>query len=679
MRAIGIDFETHLIDAENPVPKPVCLAVYQGGKQALFIGFNEMRAKLTELTSQLEPLVAHNMKFEALIITKYFPELKEKLQAKFRRKEMKCTFINEKLIDNTREKPLNRYGLDKLVNHYLDIDISAGKSGDDVWRLRYSELDGIPREEWPQEAINYALDDAKYAIDVYLHQFKLVKNPDLSVEAEYYLNLMGLEGIRISKERVIELENELKAKIAPFYTKLEEANLVEKTKAGKYKKNMNIFRDYISNLGVACEYTSKGGLKTGSESLHKYYKETQDEYLKAYLDLMEYEKVLTAFTSRLKQADPKIYTQYNAVVSSGRTSAYTSKEFPSLNIQQMPRSVQGVSWDVRNCFIPSPGYVLGSVDYAGLELASAANQLFELTGKHNMLDILNSGDKPVDMHSKFAVRLKNLKEKTQLTYEDFLVNKKQTGFKEYRQLAKPINLGFPGGIGYDTMRTLLFKEGITPKLEILQRAGWEGGLVWEMRKLRKAGEPARVRRVGKAEYQLVLDELVELKWALFDIYPDLGFFLKEGHKEFTTGEKKYVKNEFGEWEQDDMYAFSMYGFTRNYCTYTQFCNNILMQSPAAIGAKKASVKLIKKYQNHPHVRLLAFIHDEFLFEIKDDKSIIEAEIRDISEIMIDEMQSVLKHATITVEGGWDDCWKKAPNNESPIYFKRPTNKELVSV
>ncbi len=40
----------------------------------------------------------------------------------------------------------------------------------DAWRLRYAELDGTPMNEWPQEAIDYPVDDAKNTAEVCLAQ-----------------------------------------------------------------------------------------------------------------------------------------------------------------------------------------------------------------------------------------------------------------------------------------------------------------------------------------------------------------------------------------------------------------------------------------------------------------------------------------------------------------------------
>ena len=271
----------------------------------------------------------------------------------------------------------------------------------------------------------------------------------------------------------------------------------------------------------------------------------------------------------------------------------------------------------------------------------------------------------------------NIKERTNVTYEEFVSNKKKEPYKHYRQLAKPINLGFPGGIGYDTMRSILAKEGIFPKLIVLDKANHEESLTWKRDVTRKEGYPTRIRRTGFREFQLVYDELVLLKGELLNLYPDLGDFLSDYHNKFLTGETKMVKDEWGEWVQEPMYRFEVDGFRRDWCQYTQVCNGMLMQSPSAVGAKKAVVKIMKAYSNSNAVRPLAFIHDEILFEVLDSKNFY-AIIQDLSEIMIDEMQTVLDSVRVVVEAEASDYWMKAGGFDRKQFWKDPGNRDLRS-
>ena len=58
-----------------------------------------------------------------------------------------------KFDPQTRRKP--SFSLASLVEHYFREKM-AGKSGPDVWRLRYRELDGVPIHLYPEAAAEYA-------------------------------------------------------------------------------------------------------------------------------------------------------------------------------------------------------------------------------------------------------------------------------------------------------------------------------------------------------------------------------------------------------------------------------------------------------------------------------------------------------------------------------------------
>ena len=676
MHTVAIDFETYLIGEPDIIPKPVCLSWYDGENEGICVGMTEMHEFLQKiLTDSTYYIVAHNMKFEALVIYEHFPLLREQLLSKLRLNHLICTKICEKLINNIRKKQTFSQSLAALVQQYFETDISEDKKNPDAWRLRYSELDGKVLSKWPAEAVKYALDDSIWAYRIWGIQKQLSPDYGLSVRSEVMLGLMAHIGILIDQDRVNLLEKEVKAILEPRYAQLVEAGLCSPPLGKlKPKKNMNEFREYCRSQFKNLEYTAKGTISTSRESLTRYAAEKQDDNLEAFLEISNYEKVETAFINNLKEANPYMRTEYNAVVSTGRTSSYKSKLYPTVNIQQMPRQVKGVTYDVRNCFRARPGHKLVSIDYAGLELAATAQQLFNFYGCSKMLNTLNSGTEPTDMHSQFAARIMSLKTHTKVTYDTFIEHKKEKEYAKYRQLAKPINLGFPGGIGYDTMRTLLFQSGIVPQLEVIKEAKNKDELFGYWRILSKEYNNLRIRQIGPKKFQLVVDELVQLKKELFELYPELGKFLNEGHKAFLTGETRWVKDDFGTWEEEEMYAYEVSGFKRNWCTYTALCNGFLMQSPSAIGAKTMVCDVMERYLTHKSVNILAFIHDEILFEVLDNGQKY-GTIEDIAYQMIESMQSVLPDVRITVEASMMDYWSKSGGEYEKVFWQDPISEK----
>jgi DNA polymerase I-like protein with 3'-5' exonuclease and polymerase domains len=684
--ATAIDYETHLISAESIAPRPVCLSYKTDTDQGLLKGMHEMEAFLFALFESQELIVAHNAKFELMVTYNHFPNLRPLIWKHLDKGLFYCTQVAQKVLDNKklRRERLMRTSLADLVAFYLKEDISAEKKDPDAWRLRYAELESVPLEQWPEKAISYALDDSIYAYKI----FKLQggERCESQVRDGFALNLMAFTGISVDNNKVSVLKDEMNQHLMPLYKKLEAANLATKTKTG-YKKASKLFREHIESVIEAPIYSPKGTLKINSEALSSYYAKVQDPIIKTYMDIADYEKISTAYVPKLASTDV-IKCKYNEVLVTNRTSCSGDKFYPSMNLQQLPREVKNATYDVRNCLVPRPGYELCSIDYNGLEIASCSNQLFTVFGESKMRDLLNAGTKPFDMHN-FARELMFLKEGIRPEYEDFVSNKKKSPYKGYRQTAKPVNLSFPGGVGYETMRILMAQDGIIPHLREIERYKNENKVDRLVSALRKEGFSVRKRRIDKFTWALVEDELVEIKNALFRVYPELEEFLKEYHKNFimrdSLGEalKGRAKNEFGEWEDEDYYSYTVEAagfpaterFTQSYCTYTAACNGFLMQTPAAIGAKRFMYNVIKKYNDSPDLNPLIFIHDEIVFEFKKGRYDL---VQDVAEMMIDSMQEVLPHVRIAVEADCMDYWMKQGGQWSRTYWKNYGDKKLLT-
>ncbi len=690
---IAIDFETYLIDKDNPYPKPVCLSIHTERNEndskgldssnskrysEVLVGHEKMHQGLLWAFNSGKKIVAHNITFEAGVIWYHFSELRQNLRNALAKGNLACTMIQEQLMSCYIKENGLKSSLSALVDKYLEVDISHTK-GEDSWRTNYNQLDGIPIERWPQAAIDYSLGDSIYAHKIFqIQESRMQGEATEAIEASIWLNLMASLGITIDCSRVRELRMEIGAKLKPHYDLLIDMELCRYSK-GKIVKNMKVFRGHLrKTLGKNVRYTPKRNVSTSGEDLAYYQTISNDPVVNSFVTIATYEKVISAFTNRLEQADPVIRTNYSVAKSSGRTSSTSSKLYPSVNIQQMPRQVPDVNWDVRNCFVPREGFKICSIDYTGLEMASVAHQLYKLFGKSAMKDAMNEGEDYIDMHSKLACQImrNSLPNNSPIgqsidPYEHFIENKKKKQYKHYRQLSKPINLGFPGGLGYDTTKTLLFKEGIITKYEVLERFKYEQEARWAFRGVKDIPN-LRIERTEFKEWSIVYDELVGLKQELFRLYPELGFFLSDGHKQFMTGETSWRKNDYGEWEEEPMYSYDIYGHKRDWCTYTAFCNGYLMQTPAAIGAKRAMCDIISSYIEHPDVNPLAFIHDEILFEVRDNDE-KELHIENIAYKLVRNMKTVLDSVHISVEAELMSYWSKDKSYWSRVYGSKDKN------
>lgn len=714
---LSFDFETYLISEEMPIPKPVCMSVYDGDKEFLAVGRDEMLKALEVMFTSNKVLVAHNMQFEGLVIYKWFPTLRPQLMSHMNEGLLYCTKLYEKLLGNTRKNRPHQLNLAALVMSYFDKDISGTKKetkglkeklevkreelaeasaeelpilkeelkeledrySQEPWRLRYAELDGVPASQWPQAAIDYAIEDSVYAYDIAKIQSTVPLDYKLHVRTEILLNLMGQKGLRISMDRVKQTEQEIYDYILPRYNFLiEKGFMVYDEKKDKYRKKMKDLREHVVATFENVEYTTSKNVSTKTQHLEKYLLEKEDEVVNAFLEVAQFEKALTAFVNNLLGSkDGIIRTTYNGCVETGRTSSSKSFAYASVNIQQMPRELKGTTWDIRNCFVPREGFKIVSIDYTALEVSAVGNGLFEMFGYSKLQQFLNSGDEPQDSHSNFAARLMSMEKGRTVTYEEFVSRKKEPEFKAFRAKAKPPNLSFAGGIGIDAMEILCNQAGVKVNKSIIHKSKDERQIDKLLFNYRYKYPSLRKKRLDRETWALEVNELVLLKEEYLKLYPELAQFLQKTHLEYTMGEKMRVKNDFGEWEWEDAYAYEVGGFKRRYCNYTAFCNGTLMQSPGAIGAKTAACEIVEKYFEHPDVNPLAFIHDEIVAEVRDDENIYN-HVDDLSRIMVAEMQKVLPNVRIAVEAELMDYWMKAGGYWSKAYWMDPGSNILRS-
>lgn len=690
---VAIDFETYLISEDQPNPKPVCLSYAYYKTDGVMVKLESGVVAGSDIQKQLEvfknnnaKLIAHNLKFELGVIHTWIPSLREWVYELLNEGQVHCTLLSEKLHAISENTDLNTsFSLAALVQKYFEEDISAGKNEPDAWRTRYSELDGLPIDQYPQEAYDYALQDSIYALKI----FELQKNysRDINtVRADFLLNMSGSNGIFVDMDRVNTLHSELEAILNPAYARLEELGFAVKNKDGTYKKKQKDLREWVKkNVKEGLAYSRTGAISLKGEHLSHY--RPKHEILDTVLTIAEYEKILTGFiltskgansSKKLLECNGLIRTTYNPAVTTGRTSSSSSSFYPSVNIQQMPREVKGVSYDVRNCFRAREGFKLVSIDYSGLELCSTASQLFKVFERSEMKRLLNSGNKPIDLHSYFACKVMSQDLKREVTYEEFVANKKDKEYGRYRQICKALNLGFPGGIGYDNMRSILYSNDIDIPLTSIKAAVSEAQATLYLKIAKEHSDSVRVRRTKKYQWELVVDPLVKLKQQMFDIYPELREFLRERHEKYLNGRSKKVKNEFNEWEDEPMYNIIINGFQRKDLTYTQLCNSFLMQTPSAQGAKQMLWDFAWTFRNDPNINLLAFIHDEVVFEVRKDVD-WKNYVAEVSRLMIQSMQKVLKGVRVAVEASVMTHWQKSGGEYEVGYFIDPNSTELKEI
>lgn len=663
---LSVDLETELIGPGAIFPEPICIAWGNGTEQKVSKAVEEKFSALAEYAINRDVvLVFHNSSFDLNVLVHHYPKFKETILKLCKKKLISDTMIIELLLDLSTSGTTIQKPLSSLAKKYLEKDISDSKQADGI-RYRYGEYKDIPIQDWPEEAINYAKQDVLVTWQVRVAQSKAIRPEGVSsantealqIMAAFALGRITDYGIMIDQDRVQELkkkfndiideprqvllangflEKEYKTHKSYTMNRCEKCNSVQPREEPKcmdcglkthlkkmwkverefvgYKKNCKKLRDYLQQIYPSmASYTTSGQVELGVEKLELY---PPDVIISNYISLIEYEKMLTSYIPSLEEASPTLHPDFSVLKETGRTSSTQSSNYPSINIQQIPKD-----FGIRECFIPRPGHYFLSIDYSGLELVSASQSMINIFGKGNseMARYLNAGDSPQDLHALLGAKIYSLQQKRTVPVEEFRELKKTDPetYSKFRTMAKPLNLGYPGGIGPKTMVATCRKD-------------------WG--------------------FELSIQEATLFRETFFELYPEFVRFFKSWIPAQKQKEKRYVKST-GIYEET--YAYSTNTRYRAGCSFTSIGNGKSMQSLAADGAKLAIINCYDKI-NLPAV---AFIHDELIFEIP--KTYTEALIEETAQVMISSMQKVTPDIRVTAEASVMERWTKS----GPFLFNK---------
>jgi len=278
-------------------------------------------------------------------------------------------------------------------------------------------------------------------------------------------------------------------------------------------------------------------------------------------DLEHFSKYATLkknFVNKLPRfvVNGRIYTSFAGI--GARTGRLAAK---NPNLQNIPKAAIGPL--IRKSFIPSPGYVLVTLDYSQIELRILAH----LANDQAMIDAFVAGH---DFHTVTAHRMSGLSMAELEADKDL----------PQRVVAKNVNFGIPYGIGgvklVDTVNILLSKMGVDPSKFYKEEQG--NDLI--------------------DDWYAAYPEAAAYLQSQVDLYKDTGVV------ETIFGRKRrlYVERESGNW------GIRASGERK--------ARNAPIQGSSADLVKIAALALDKLIrENHwPYTPLLS-IHDELIFEV----------------------------------------------------------------
>jgi len=586
------------------------------------------------------------------------------------------------------------YSLKDLAKKYLGVDRSAEKDSPESWRTNFSELAGVKFDDYPPDAADYALQDSLDTLQVWKQQesrrlgLMEARGVDpyevesFRVTAEFALFIMSSRGIAVDPAMYHQMRDILGKELDPanFGRLIAEGILIPAEPPREYKNGAKHpdgtpkmtsgqperlshqrMRQFILELKdlhldeVDVRRTDPsdkfpdGQISFSGEWLDDHYH--LDEAIEQFRYREQRIKMQTTELPRMCNLDDDgnpidgspathVYTWYDSLKASGRTSCRAGKLYPSFNCQN-------VDPQARACFVPRPGYAFVSCDYSQLELTTWAQKCIDLFGVSALADRINTG---VDTHGYLGAQI------AYATDPDFRscfsgmaapttdeINEAFVGigndpelkgwWRHYRTMAKPTGLGYPGGLG--------------PK-NFCKYAKGQFGLAVDI------DTATELREIWK---QTIPEASRYFDW----INTQTGDPWNAPRRVEIIDEKTGLPKEVSMGMH--FYRTKM-GMHRYGCTYTEVANGAGLQSYAAEGALLAVIAVVRAShdpsQNSPlydRTFPVMFVHDEIVFEVPLEHLHDDAFM--VSKMMVDEMENITPNVLQRVQPAAMLRWNKA--------------------
>lgn len=461
MQTIAFDTETHLIKPGCPAPRLVCVSIAEeagrGERGTGYVldrveGTRWLREKFCDTSLRL---VGHHTPYDLGIACAEDRDMIEMVYNAIDDSRITDTLLRQKIIDNAmgelkyswddelEEYKKQRYGLDFVAWRILG---RQRDKGEDTWRMRYRELDGVPISQWPEAARLYAEYDAEDTMAMYLHQHGV--EPDITgenwqMEAAWALHLASVWGMRTDPARVARVREHFTIEWEKHLALAQEWGFVRSDK--KRSKDTKEIAAAVSEWFEANDAGPVPTTPTGKVSLKReVLKGTDHPGLQAVAEMGRWRKLLTTYVPVLERGTSvPINCSYNAILETFRTSCGKP------NMQNLPQK-----GGIRECFIPREGWVYLFVDYSTLEMRSLAQVCLWLFGHSSLAEALREGR---DLHLDMGAQMMGI------SYEEALKRMKagDPEIKFFRKQAKPVNFGVPGGMGVDKLIIYAKGYGVT--------------------------------------------------------------------------------------------------------------------------------------------------------------------------------------------------------------------------
>jgi hypothetical protein len=452
-----------------PAPKMVCLSYKNGGESKLVARHEGMEIAAKILRRGRSAI--HHSPFDTGVVAAEDPSLIEDIFRAHDEGRVYCSKITEMMLDNAKGQlkflwneedhkwERQSFSLADLIMRRLGRDVFFKKkaadkeSGGSLWRLRFNELDGVPVDQYPVEAAEYAKSDADEHQAVFESQCaELGGRPDVEIpgyvatmQSAWVLSLLSTWGVRTDPVAVEKFRREVRAGFTEQVAICRELGL---RRGGiKQSRDMVAIRAEVERWhkrhGLDMDLTKKGEISTTREQLTRPAPDgSKHPGLVAVAESVRLEKLDTTYGAALERGTVvPLNPAYNPILETFRTSCSNGMKIDGVpvgfNPQVLPRG-----GDVRQCVIPREGNVFAFSDLDTVEMRSLAQTCIDLGYGSRMAEAFRAG---ADTHVMLAAEI--LERSYRDVFDDY--KRGDRAIEESRQFSKIGNYGMMGAMGVD--------------------------------------------------------------------------------------------------------------------------------------------------------------------------------------------------------------------------------------
>lgn len=241
-RVIAFDCETFRIGPGAIAPKMVCVTIAmldENGEMHTLLTGNGDECVVDDLRELFEPghmLVGLNTAYDLLVIAESYPELEPMIWKKLEAGEVDDVSIREMLLNLSTTGMLDEvelpdgsvtkifYGMKALALKHLGVDLEDEKDDPNSPRLNFFTMDGLPAAHYDERYSEYAVDDARYTLEIYEEQEGMIESENgyascststFHTAADFALFCITNEGMAVDHEEVERMRDWLAEELSP--------------------------------------------------------------------------------------------------------------------------------------------------------------------------------------------------------------------------------------------------------------------------------------------------------------------------------------------------------------------------------------------------------------------------------------------------------------------------------